>query len=69
MDTLFFSILLFFYTGTVALARFSMNPLLLNQVWTLKGFDENELNTLANYIRSFSIKYPIVGRLVRGDKG
>ena len=46
-----------------------MNPLLLNQVWTLKGFDENELNTLANYIRSFSIKYPIVGRLVREDKG
>ena len=57
-----------FMTGhdsTIALAKFSMNPGYLNKPWTLHDFSDNELNTLANYIRNFSQKYPIVGKLSR----
>ena len=50
------------YDATVALAKFSMNPLFLNQKWKLEEFEENELNTLANYCRTFETKYPIVGK-------
>ena len=52
------------YDATVALAKFSMNPLFLNQKWKLEEFEENELNTLANYCRTFEKKYPIVGKYV-----
>jgi predicted heme/steroid binding protein/FKBP-type peptidyl-prolyl cis-trans isomerase 2 len=52
------------HDSTVALAKFSMNPGYLNQPWTLKEFSDNELNTLANYIRNFSQKYPIVGKII-----
>ena len=51
------------HDATVALAKFSMNPALLDQPWTLNKMEENELHTLANYIRNFSKKYPIVGTL------
>jgi|TARA_B110000008_G_scaffold36495_1_gene32939 FKBP-type peptidyl-prolyl cis-trans isomerase 2 len=50
------------YDATVALAKFSMNPGFLNQKWILEEFEENELNTLANYCRTFEKKYPIVGK-------
>ena len=50
------------YDATIALAKFSMNPEYLNMKWTLEDFDENELNTLASYCRTFEKKYPIVGR-------
>jgi FKBP-type peptidyl-prolyl cis-trans isomerase 2/predicted heme/steroid binding protein len=52
------------HDATVALAKFSMNPMLLNKPWTLNEMEESELHTLANYVRTFTNKYPIVGRLV-----
>jgi len=52
------------HDATLALAKFSMNPLLLDQSWALKDMHENELHTLAKYIQTFQNKYPIVGRLV-----
>ena len=47
---------------TVALAKFSMNSAYVNKKWNLDDFDDNELNTLASYCRTFEKKYPIVGR-------
>ena len=51
--------------ATVALAKFSMNPKFVNIPWVLDDFDEEEINALANYVRTFTKKYPIVGRVQR----
>ena len=47
--------------ATVSLASFSMDPSLLNTPWSGTHLDEDQNNTLANYIKTFSSKYPIVG--------
>ena len=53
--------------ATVALAKFSLDPQVLDDTpeWRLEDFDEGELASLANYMRRFKEKYPIVGRLKR----
>merc|ERR1711963_203012 len=51
--------------ATVALAKFSMNPLFLNQPWA--GLGESEETTLASYVRTFQSKYPCVGTLREGS--
>ena len=53
--------------GTVALAKFSLDPRVLDSApqWRLEDFDEGEIASLANYARRFKEKYPIVGRLKR----
>jgi hypothetical protein len=38
-----------------------MDPKLLNTRW--EGLDDDQNNQLANYVRTFQQKYPIVGRL------
>lgn len=48
--------------ATVALAKFSLDPLLLNQPWL--HLNEAELGTLANFVRTLLGKYPCVGKLV-----
>ena len=54
------------YDSTVALAKFSMNPGYLNKKYTMQAFSEDELNSLAGYVRRFATKYPIVARLKDG---
>eukprot|EP00041_Stephanoeca_diplocostata_P013312 m.233287 g.233287 ORF g.233287 m.233287 type:complete len:310 (-) comp19290_c0_seq5:382-1311(-) len=49
------------HDATVALAKFQLNPQLLDRPWT--GLDEGELGTLLEYVRTFQSKYPVVGRL------
>merc|ERR1740121_1362801 len=47
--------------ATVALAKFSLDPSLLNQRWST--LDKLGEESLASYIKTFQRKYPCVGRL------
>lgn len=46
-----------------------MNPALLNRQYSekLSELSDDELNTLAGYVKRFGVKYPIVGRLKPGE--
>ena len=52
------------HDASLALAKFKIDPKLLNQPWRLSDLDEAERASLANYIKMFSTKYPIKGRFV-----
>lgn len=53
--------------ATVPLAKFSLDPRLANAKWKLEDFDDEELRCLANYVKTFSTKYPVVGKIWRGS--
>lgn len=52
--------------ATLLLARFALNPALLNQPWRDEDLDEGEQSSLASFVRNFA-KYPCVGRLLDGE--
>ena len=49
--------------ATLCLARHSLDPKLKNGAWRLDQLAPDEEATLASFLRTFSGKYPIVGRL------